>query len=302
MLCFASICLSAGETKNLHLKNQCRTSLREILSTNPHFSSQLKKHVFEKFGVGNLVDKKYSKKMSLEEVFVQSTRERAELIRSLESLVLRAGEESLAGEIISVAIEKLETDLEINLENIRYKIAAVGGSISLGEAKKLRASEPDIDKLLSNFNSFELSARAVLAESLVALESHKVNALEAIVDNIVENKYHHIFEKIKDSPEYLDAKELEIDIVTSSYKDWIEVKTLNTTHPKRVERFAKNLIQKANRLKRLTDKMKKVGSEKVNFHVVIFTKTKLPEYFFEEMRLSEVQLHFNEVNPEKLLE
>ncbi|MAF91774.1 MAG: hypothetical protein CL674_10935 [Bdellovibrionaceae bacterium] len=302
MLCFASICLSAGETKNLHLRNHCRTSLREILSANPHFSSQLRKHVFEKFGVGNLVYKKYSKKMSLEEVFVQSTRQRADLIRSLEALVEQAGKESIAGEIISVAIEKLETDLEINLENIRYKLEAVGGSMNLGEAQKLRGREAEVEKLLSNINSFELSARAVLAESLVALESHKVNALEAIVDNIVENKFDSVFQKIKDSPEYLDAKELEIDIVTSSYKDWMEVKTLNTNHPKRVERFAKNLIQKSQRLKRLTDKTLEVGGEKINFHVVIFTKTKLPEYFFEEMRKLGVQLHFNEVKPEKLLE
>ena len=129
-----------------------------------------------------------------------------------------------------------------------------------------------------------------------------MNALEAIVDNIVENKFDSVFQKIKDSPEYLDAKELEIDIVTSSYKDWMEVKTLNTNHPKRVERFAKNLIQKSQRLKRLTDKTLEVGGEKINFHVVIFTKTKLPEYFFEEMRKLGVQLHFNEVKPEKLLE
>ena len=69
-----------------------------------------------------------------------------------------------------------------------------------------------------------------------------------------------------------------------------------------MERFAKNLIQKSQRLKRLTDKTLEVGGEKINFHVVIFTKTKLPEYFFEEMRKLGVQLHFNEVKPEKLLE
>lgn len=302
MLSFVSICLNAAETKNLHLKNQCRTSLREILSTNPHFSTRMKKHVFENFGVGNLVYKKYSHKISLEEVFVQSTRERAELIRYLEDMAKEAGKDSLAGEIISVAIEKLETDLEINLENMRYKLEAIGQRMSLLDAKRLRIKDADVDRFLSNLNSFELSARAVLAESLVALQSRMPNALEAIVDNIVENKFASVFEKIKDTPEYLDAKELEIDIVTSSYKDWIEVKTLNTKHPKRVERFAKNLIQKSKRLKNLIDKMDHFELGNLKFHVVIFTKTKLPEYFFEEMRRSGVQLHFNEVNPEKLSE
>lgn len=290
----------SANLKNQHLSVRCESAFSSSKE-----NKVLYKKVDEVINYLPLSIKEYrsekNKWRDPKEIFEEMVKQRVKQINELSELAEQSSQ--VNKELLKISILKLENDLEANLVHVENKFKAFRNVRSWEDLVQLAntKSGKNADALLSNIRGFFLESRAVLTETLVALQAEKLNATEMYVENILEDKFIHLFEKVKHSKRFLNAKDLEMDVVANGYREWIEVKSYNNRTKKYANRLLESLEKKTLRVKKLTDLLYEKYGFETQFHIVIVGNGKLPRGFKEKLEAKGAVLHFGELDSRSFL-